>query len=111
MAELMPVLMHSAPNTKIDEANPPMSPLQAIFIMGLLIDQKVGDPDYQVAPAEWDRDVYPRLLAQLQQRQEVKRRAQLLVRLGEKYIIEEQGDGCHRCRDAANAKRLPLARG
>jgi len=30
--------------------------------------------------------------------------AQLLARLGEKYIIEEQGDGCQRCRDAEKAK-------
>jgi hypothetical protein len=30
--------------------------------------------------------------------------AQLLVRLGEKYTIEEQGDGCQRCRDTAKAK-------
>src|SRR5207248_118230 len=50
----MPRFLHSAPDTKADEPNPPMSPLQALFVMGLLIDQKLGNPDYQTAPAEWD---------------------------------------------------------
>jgi len=37
--------------------------------------------------------------------------ATILARIGEKYRIEEQGEGCQRCRDAAKAKSLPLARG
>jgi hypothetical protein len=74
LAAGMPIFLHSAPDTKADEPNPPMSPLQAIFVMGLLIDQKLTNPDYQVAPAEWDSDSYPRLLAQFQQRRELQRR-------------------------------------
>jgi hypothetical protein len=30
--------------------------------------------------------------------------AQVLARPGETYTIEEQGDGCQRCRDAAKEK-------
>lgn len=52
----------------------PMSPLQAIFVTGLLIDQKLWNSDYQAAPAEWDRDFYPRLLKEMEARQELQRR-------------------------------------
>lgn len=51
-----------------------MSPVQALFIVSLLIDQKLGNPDYRAAPAEWDRDVYPRLLEEMRARQELQRR-------------------------------------
>ena len=44
-------------------------------------------------------------------RVEAEAAAQLLARWGEKYGIEEQGEGCQRCRDSANAKTLPQARG
>src|SRR5438105_9381012 len=37
--------------------------------------------------------------------------ATILARTCEKYRIEEQGEGCQRCRDAAKARTLPLARG
>jgi len=42
--------------------------------MSLLIDQKISNPDYQATPAEWDRDVYPKLLEQERARQELQRR-------------------------------------
>jgi hypothetical protein len=74
MAHGMPVFLHSAPDTKLDEPNPPMSPVQALFIVSLLIDQKLGNPDYRAAPAEWDRDFYPRLLEEMRARQELQRR-------------------------------------
>jgi hypothetical protein len=74
----MPYLMRSAPDTKLGEADPPMSPLQAIWIMSLLIDQKLDNPDYQAIPADWDRDYYPKLLeqarAQDRARDELRRR-------------------------------------
>jgi hypothetical protein len=74
MAHAMPVFMRSAPDTLVDEPNPPMSPVQALFIMSLLIDQKLINPDYQAAPAEWDRDSYPRLLKEMKAQQELQRR-------------------------------------
>src|SRR5437588_4333523 len=74
MASLMPVFMQSAPDTRPDEPNPPMSPLQAIFLMSQLIDQKLINPDYQATPAEWDSDFYPRLMEERRARQELQRR-------------------------------------
>ena len=70
----MPIFMRSAPSAQTHEANPPMSPLQGMWIMSLLIDQKISNPDYQATPAEWDRDVYPKLLEQERARQELQRR-------------------------------------
>jgi hypothetical protein len=70
----MPYLMRSAPETKLGEADPPMSPLQAIWLMSLLIDQKIDNPDYQAIPADWDRDYYPRLLEQARAQDELRRR-------------------------------------
>ena len=56
----------------------PMSPLQAIWIMSSLIDQKIDNPDFQAIPADWDRDYYPKLLeqarAQDRARDELRRR-------------------------------------
>ena len=72
----MPVFMRS--NTGLDiklgEPNPPMSPLQTIETIATLIDEKLLAPDFQVPPAEWDRDVYPRLAEQQRVAEEVRRR-------------------------------------
>jgi hypothetical protein len=70
----MPYLMRSAPDTKLGAADPPMSPLQAIWLMSLLIDQKIDNPDYQAIPADWDRDYYPKLLEQARAQDELRRR-------------------------------------
>jgi hypothetical protein len=70
----MPYLMRSAPDTKLGEADPPMSPLQAIWLMSLLIDQKIDNPDYQAIPADWDRDYYPKLLEKAQAFEDLRRR-------------------------------------
>jgi hypothetical protein len=70
----MPYLMRSAPDTKLGEADPPMSPLQAIWLMSLLIDQKLDNPDYQAIPTDWDRDYYPKLLEQARAQDELRRR-------------------------------------
>jgi hypothetical protein len=76
LGSLMPVFMHSdsGPEIALGEPNPPMSPLQAIVTAAGLIDRKLGSPDYQVPPAEWDRDVYPRLAEQERAAQEYRRR-------------------------------------
>ena len=73
---LMPVFMHSdsGPEIKLGEPNPPMSPLQTIVTAAGLIDRKIIMPDYQAPPAEWDRDVYPRLAEQERALQEYRRR-------------------------------------
>jgi len=70
----MPVFMGSVPSAQIDQPNPPMSPLQAMFLMSGLIDQKEVNPDYQAPPEEWDRDYYPRLLEQARAADELRRR-------------------------------------
>lgn len=64
LSSLAPVFMRSdsGPEIKLGEPNPPMSPLQTIATAAGLIDRKMGMPDYQVPPAEWDSNVYPRLL-------------------------------------------------
>ena len=76
LTSFMPVLMHPevGPEIKAGEPNPPMSPLQTILVTAGLIDQKLLMQDYQVPPAEWDRDVYPRLLKAELSRQELRRR-------------------------------------
>jgi hypothetical protein len=62
------------PSDPADVLGEPMSPLQALFIIGSLIDQKLNNPDYHAAPTEWDRDFYPRLLQEMLARQELQRR-------------------------------------
>jgi hypothetical protein len=41
-------------------------------------------------------------------RAEAEAGAQLLARRTETYTIEEHGEGCQRCRDAAKAKAAPV---
>jgi hypothetical protein len=75
LATGMPTLFKPVtPDIKVGEPNVPMSPLQAIFVMSLLIDQKMQNPDYQKPPAEWDRDIYPKLMLQDEARLELVRR-------------------------------------
>ena len=75
LATGMPMLFKPAtPDLEVGGPNIPMSPLQAIFVMSLLIDQKMQNPDYQKPPAEWDRDVYPTLMRQDEARLELMRR-------------------------------------
>ena len=74
MASVMPIFMHTAPETVLDAPNPPMSPFQALFLLPLLVDQKLINPDYQAPPDEWDRDFYPRLLEQARTYRELQRR-------------------------------------
>jgi hypothetical protein len=86
VASLMPYLMRPAAETKVGEANPPMSPLQAIWIMSSIIDQKIDNPDYQAIPADWDRDYYPKLLERARAQDELRRRmAAGEVEVGTKY--------------------------
>ena len=74
-ASTMPMLFKPVkPDLKVGEPNVPMSPLQAIFVMSVLIDQKIQNGDFQLSPAEWDRDVYPRAMEQERARQELQRR-------------------------------------
>ena len=70
----MPTFMHAAPAAEVGEANPPMSPLQSMMVMSSLISRKLFMADYQLSPAEWDRDAYPRLLEEERARQEFWRR-------------------------------------
>src|SRR5205823_8380003 len=39
-----------------DSISDELSPLQAVHLIGVLIDQKFLDPNFQVSPEEWDRD-------------------------------------------------------
>ena len=75
LASTMPILFKPVkPDLKIGEPNVPMSPMQAIFVISVLIDQKIQNGDFQLSPAEWDRDVYPRAMEQERARQELNRR-------------------------------------
>ena len=76
LASGMPVFMGSVPEAKADEPNSPMSPLQAMFLMSVLINQKRLNPDDQVPPVEWDRDFYPRLLEQARAADELRKRVE-----------------------------------
>lgn len=62
------------PDLFVGAANVPMSPLQAFFLMAVLIEQKLRNGAYQVPPADWDRDVYPRAVEQERARAELQRR-------------------------------------
>ena len=79
----MPIFMRTAPSAQTDEANPPMSPLQAMWIMSLLIDQKMDDPDYQATPGDWDRDYYPRLMEEQRARQRAVEELRKRIAAGE----------------------------
>jgi hypothetical protein len=67
-----------APALFKEQVNPdievPMSPLGAIYVMAVLIQQKIDNAAYQVPPAEWDRDVYPRAIEQDRAMKELRRR-------------------------------------
>lgn len=75
LASSMPTLFKPVtPDLKVNEPNVPMSPAQAIFLISVLIDQKIQNANYQLAPADWDRDVYPRAMEQESASQELQRR-------------------------------------
>lgn len=74
LAFFMPIFMHAAPAAEVGEGNPPMSPLQSMMVISSLISRKLFMADYQLSPAEWDRDAYPRLLEEERARQEFWRR-------------------------------------
>jgi hypothetical protein len=70
LADLVPPLFKQV-NPDLDV---PMSPLEAMYLMAVLIQQKMDNEAYQVSPAEWDRDVYPRAVEQDRARKELQRR-------------------------------------
>ena len=75
LASTMPMLFKPVnPDLKIGEPNVPMSPVQALFVMSVLIDQKIQNGGFQLSPTDWDRDVYPRAMEQERARQELRRR-------------------------------------
>jgi hypothetical protein len=69
-SDILPTLYKQV-NRDIDV---PMSPLEALYLMAVLIEQKIQNEAYQVAPAEWDRDVYPRAIEQERATKELRRR-------------------------------------
>jgi len=46
-----------------------LSPLQATHVLGVLIDQKFLDPNFQVPPEQWDRDGHRKEVERIQERQ------------------------------------------
>jgi hypothetical protein len=40
-----------------DSLNTEMSPLQGLHLIETLIDQKVGNPEFQVSPGDWDKNL------------------------------------------------------
>lgn len=39
-----------------DHVNPELSPLQACYLAMFAVDEKLGNPDYQVPPEDWEKD-------------------------------------------------------
>lgn len=70
LADLVPTLFKQV-NPDFDV---PMSPLEAMYLMAVVIQQKIENAAYQVPPAEWDRDVYPRAIEQDRAMKELRRR-------------------------------------
>jgi hypothetical protein len=50
-----------------DSVNPEMSPLQALHVAAVLVDQKFINPDFQVTPAEWDSHFHQKALERIQE--------------------------------------------
>jgi hypothetical protein len=46
-----------------------LSPLQAIHIIGVLVDQKFLDPHFQVSPQQWDQDSHGKEIERIRERQ------------------------------------------
>jgi hypothetical protein len=50
-----------------DSINPDMSPLQALHVAAVLVDQKFINPDFQVSAVEWDSHVRQKALERIRQ--------------------------------------------
>jgi hypothetical protein len=75
LASLMPMLFKPVrPDLQVGEANTAMSPVQGLFLMSIVIDQKTQNANYQLAPVDWDRDMYPRAIAQERAMSELRQR-------------------------------------
>lgn len=64
-----------------DSISATMSPLQAAHLVASMIDQKMLNPEFQVAPAEWDSNRYESSMAKLQQLREMKLSGELRTRM------------------------------
>ncbi len=60
-----------------DSISPVMSPLQAAHVTATLIDQKLLNPDYQVAPEEWDAKSYKKFSTKTQTQLDLQQSGQL----------------------------------
>jgi hypothetical protein len=54
------------PGSNSAQINPELSPLQAIHLTSVLLDQKFLDPDYQVTPEEWERTFQQKQVEKIQ---------------------------------------------
>lgn len=50
-----------------DSINPEMSPLQALHVAAVLVDQKFINPDFQVSPIEWDSHFHQKALERIRE--------------------------------------------
>lgn len=71
LADIVPTLFKEQLNPGIEV---PMPPLGAMYLMAVVIEQKIENSAYQVGPPEWDRDVYPRAIEQDRTMKELRRR-------------------------------------
>lgn len=55
--------------------NPEMSPLQAAHLATVLVDQKFLDPDYQVAPTEWEQHFQEKQIEKIKRQQDLSKAA------------------------------------
>ena len=57
-------------NMRIGESiNPELSPLEAVHIIGVMIDQKFLDPHFQVLPQQWDQEFHGKEIERIRERQ------------------------------------------
>ena len=58
-----------------DSINPEMTPLQAVHVASVMLDQKIINPDFQVTPTEWDQNFHQKLIERIQKADALRRSA------------------------------------
>jgi hypothetical protein len=57
-------------NMRVGESiNSELSPLQAVHVIGVMIDQKFLDPHFQVLPQQWDQESHGKEIERIRERQ------------------------------------------
>jgi hypothetical protein len=54
-----------------DSISDELSPLQAVHLIGVLLDQKFLDPNFQLSPEDWDRDSHHKEIERIREQQAI----------------------------------------